>query len=116
MTKEEGNLEKVNFIGKMEMARSIVNTKDDQKSWSQVLKWEAMGQDIQADHVQSSSVVGEDTTQTINRRSHCHIINQKDFGGSEEEKQWKFDQTDGSKCKNMFDRFSINVRKVEVRK
>eukprot|EP00957_Ditylum_brightwellii_P062327 4729069-Ditylum_brightwellii.AAC.1 len=62
-----------------------------------------MGQGIQADPVQSSSVVEEDTTRTIDRRSHCHILNKKDFGGSPEEIQQKFEQTDGSKCKNMFD-------------
>eukprot|EP00957_Ditylum_brightwellii_P095002 7234899-Ditylum_brightwellii.AAC.1 len=51
-----------------------------------------------------SSVVGEDTAlQTIDRRSHHHIVNQKDFRGSMEVIQQKFDRTDGSKCKNMFD-------------
>eukprot|EP00957_Ditylum_brightwellii_P204774 15340816-Ditylum_brightwellii.AAC.1 len=57
--------------------------------------------------MQSSSVVGEDTAlQTIKRRSHCHIVNQKDFGGNPEVIQQRFDQTDRSKCKNMFDGFS----------
>eukprot|EP00957_Ditylum_brightwellii_P021683 1634874-Ditylum_brightwellii.AAC.1 len=63
------------------MARSVVNTKDDQQSHPQVPKLEAMEQKIQADPVQSY------TTQTINRRSHCHTVNKKDIGGSEEEIQ-----------------------------
>ena len=98
----------------IDMARSVVKTEDNQQSQPQVLKQEAMEQDIQTDPVQSSSVVGEDTTVwMINRKSHCHIMNQKDFRGSEEEKQWKFDQTDGRKFKNMFEFY---VRKVEVSK
>eukprot|EP00957_Ditylum_brightwellii_P063199 4797186-Ditylum_brightwellii.AAC.1 len=61
-------------LSSQDMARSVVKTKDNQQSQPQVPKQEAMKQVIQADLVQSSSVMGEDTTvQTINRKSHCHI-------------------------------------------
>uniref|UniRef100_A0A6V2HXK5 Uncharacterized protein n=1 Tax=Ditylum brightwellii TaxID=49249 RepID=A0A6V2HXK5_9STRA len=49
------------FLSK-DMARSVVKTEDNQQSRPQVPKREAMEQDIQADPVQSSSVVGKDTT------------------------------------------------------
>eukprot|EP00957_Ditylum_brightwellii_P142893 10887810-Ditylum_brightwellii.AAC.2 len=72
-----------------------------------------MEQDIQADPVQISSVVGEDTTvQTIDRKSQCHIVNPKDFGGSAEEIQYNIEQTSQRKHKNMFDRTAISMRET----
>eukprot|EP00957_Ditylum_brightwellii_P157275 11969229-Ditylum_brightwellii.AAC.1 len=52
-----------------------MKTEDNQQSQAQVLKREAIEQDIQADPVQISSVVGEDTAVgTIDRRSYRHIV------------------------------------------
>eukprot|EP00957_Ditylum_brightwellii_P009956 751219-Ditylum_brightwellii.AAC.1 len=52
-----------------------MKTEDNQQSQPQVLKEKAIEQDIQADPVQSSSVVVEDTAvQTIDRRCHHHIV------------------------------------------
>eukprot|EP00957_Ditylum_brightwellii_P031053 2352877-Ditylum_brightwellii.AAC.1 len=57
------------------MTRSVAKTNNNQQSQPQVPKQEAMGRDIQADPVQSSSVVGEDNTvQMIGRKSHHHIV------------------------------------------
>eukprot|EP00957_Ditylum_brightwellii_P126423 9636942-Ditylum_brightwellii.AAC.1 len=46
---------------KINMTRSVMKTEDNQQSQPQVPKQEAMEQDVQANPVQSSSVVGEDT-------------------------------------------------------
>jgi hypothetical protein len=71
------------FLSK-DMARSVVKTEGNQQSRPQVPKQEAMEQDIQADPVQSSSVVDKDTAVRFASDMDEHMDEHTDDNSSDE--------------------------------